>query len=244
MPSVFVHGVADTYRIWNRLLGHLSRKDVVALGLPNFGTPAPPGFSSTKEEYVDWIIQQLEAIGTPVDLVGHDWGCMLTARVASIRPDLVRTWAGMDGPMAPDYEWHDQAKLWQTPGEGERWMAELDPNEFAKLLVGFRMHAEEARVSADHVDDAMKAAILALYRSAVHVGPEWFPALSQATAPALVIWGLEDVVLPHRLADTLGEAIHARAIVKLRTAHWPFLEQSESVARELEAHWAQPSGYS
>jgi hypothetical protein len=30
---------------------------------------------------------------------------MLTARIASIRPDLVRTWTGLDGPIDPDYEW-------------------------------------------------------------------------------------------------------------------------------------------
>jgi hypothetical protein len=94
MTAVFVHGVPDTYRVWDRVRAQLTRKDVVALALPGFDNPAPAGFTSTKEAYADWIIQQLETIGTPVDLVGHDWGCMLTTRVASIRPDLVRTWTG------------------------------------------------------------------------------------------------------------------------------------------------------
>jgi pimeloyl-ACP methyl ester carboxylesterase len=238
MPAVLVHGVPDTHRVWDRVRAQLTRKDVVALALPGFDNPAPAGFTSTKEAYADWIIQQLETIGTPVDLVGHDWGCMLTARVASIRPDLVRTWTGISGPIDPGYEWYEIAKIWQTPGEGERWMAELDLDAFAEQLTSnFRVPSEEARIAIRHFDDAMKASILALYRSAVHVGAEWSPALSNVAAPALVMWGIEDALLPRRFADSLGEATHARAVVKLRTAHWPFLEQPADVARELEAHW-------
>jgi len=109
--AVLVHGVPDTHRVWDRLRAQLTRKDVVALALPGFDNPAPAGFTSTKEAYADWIIQQLEAIDTPVDLVGHDWGCMLTARVASIRPDLVRTWTGISGPIDPGYEWYDRKDL-------------------------------------------------------------------------------------------------------------------------------------
>jgi pimeloyl-ACP methyl ester carboxylesterase len=238
MPAILVHGVPDTHRVWDRVRAHLTRKDVVALALPGFDNPAPAGFTSTKEAYADWIIQQLETIGTPVDLVGHDWGCMLTARIASIRPDLVRTWTGLDGPIDPDYEWHKVAKIWQTPGEGERWMAELDLNALAAQLTSdFNVPSEDARTVVRHFDDAMKASILALYRSAVHVGAEWSSALANVKAPALVMWGIEDVDVPHHFADSLGEATHARAVVKLRTAHWPFLERPADVARELEAHW-------
>jgi len=96
---------------------------------------------------------------------------------------------------------------------------------------------QRRHASLRHFDDAMKASILALYRSAVHVGAEWSPALANVAAPALVMWGIEDALLPHRFADSLGEATHARAVVKLRTAHWPSLEQPADVARELEAHW-------
>lgn len=163
---------------------------------------------------------------------------MLTARVASIRPDLVRTWTGISGPIDPGYEWYEIAKIWQTPGEGERWMAELDLDAFAEQLTSnFRVPSEEARIAVSHFDDAMKASILVLYRSGVHVGAEWSPALANVAAPALVTWGIEDVLLPHRFADSLGEVTHARAVVKLRTAHWPFLERPADVARELEAHW-------
>ena len=66
MPAVFVHGVPDTFRVWNKLRSRLSRTDVVALALPGFDSPLPNGFSATKDEYVDWIISQLEQQGEPV----------------------------------------------------------------------------------------------------------------------------------------------------------------------------------
>ena len=38
----------------------------------------------------------------------------------STRPELVRSWVtDAAGLTQPGFEWHDIAKLWQTPGEGE-----------------------------------------------------------------------------------------------------------------------------
>lgn len=238
MPAVLVHGVPDTHRLWDRVRAELKRTDIIALSLPGFDAPIPDGFRSTKEEYLAWLIEQIEAIGEPVDLVGHDWGCLLTARIASVRPDLVRTWTGINGPLDPEYKWHYLAEIWQEPGEGEKWMAALDAAEFARNLIDARMPPEDAHESVSHIDDQMKAGILALYRSAINVGAEWKPGLASVQAPALVIWGIDDPYLPNRFADLLGEATRARAVVKLRATHWPLLNVPSDVARELEAHWA------
>ncbi|MFI9542607.1 alpha/beta fold hydrolase [Streptomyces sp. NPDC052016] len=83
MPAILVRGVADTHHVWDGVRQHLTRTDVDAWDLPGFGAARPAGFGSSKEEYVDRLIQRLERVGEPVDLVGHDWGCILTLRVAS-----------------------------------------------------------------------------------------------------------------------------------------------------------------
>ena len=37
------------------------------------------------------------------------------------RPELVRSWASdFVGIFDPDYVWHDLARVWQTPGDGEQ----------------------------------------------------------------------------------------------------------------------------
>lgn len=238
MAVVLVHGVADTYRVWDAVRANLDRDDVVAIALPGFDSPLPESFSATKEAYLDWLIRQIERIGRPVHLVGHDWGCILTARLASLRPDLVLTWAGSSGPVDPDYVWHELAKIWQAPGEGERWMEELNLRAFSDQLVSFGMPAEEAQRSVSYIDEIMKSCILRLYRSAAEVGQEWYPGLKRISAPGLVLWGLEDRALPHVFADRLGEATGAATIVKMRCSHWTILERPLQIARELEAHWA------
>ena len=144
MPAVFIHGVPDTVHVWDSVFSQLARTDLLALELPGFDTAVPAGSSASKEAYVDWIIRNLEAMGEPGDLVGHDWGCLLTARVASLRPDLVRTWAAGSGPVSAGYEWHPLAKIWQTPGEGEQWMRELNSEKFSQQLQKLGVSAEIA----------------------------------------------------------------------------------------------------
>lgn len=175
-----------------------------------------------------------------MDLVGHDWGCILTARVASVRPDLVRTWAGGNGPISSRYVWHPLAKLWQDPVEGERFMAALDPVSFAKDLVdGFDAPVEPVEEMVRHVDDTMKDSVLRLYRSAVTMGAEWEPGLSKVTAPSLVFWGARDPACPIEFGHELGEALHATRVVTLDSNHWTVLERPAEVAAALEAHWAE-----
>ena len=124
MPIVLVHGVPETPAVWEHLRSELSRSDVVTPQLPGFGCPRPAGFGATKEEYVQWLVSELEALAAqgPIDLVGHDWGGGFVVRVVSTRPDLVRSWV-TDAAAIGDvnFEWHDFAKIWQTPGEGEQF---------------------------------------------------------------------------------------------------------------------------
>src|ERR1700693_2588194 len=122
MPAVLVHGVPDTAQLWDGVRAHLERADVVTPRLPGVASPLPPGFDATKEAYVGWLVEQIEAIGEPVDLVGHDWGSLLVPRVVSIRPDLIRTWAAGSGTVDRAYVWHDLAQMWQTPEVGEQIM--------------------------------------------------------------------------------------------------------------------------
>ncbi|TMB56467.1 MAG: alpha/beta hydrolase, partial [Deltaproteobacteria bacterium] len=122
MPAFLVHGVPDTHRLWAPIRARLRRTDVITPSLPGFGCALPPGFAASKEAYVDWLAREIERVGAPVDLVGHDWGALLVQRLVSLRPDLVRTWACGNGPADTEYVWHDIAQQWQTPGLGEQIM--------------------------------------------------------------------------------------------------------------------------
>ncbi len=238
MPAVLVHGVPDTYRVWEPLRKHLARQDVVALALPGFNAPLPLDFNATKEEYANWIIRQLEDMGEPVDLVGHDWGCILTMRVASLRPDLIRSWAAGSGPVSATYKWHPLAKIWQTPDEGEVWFKELNSSAVVDFMASAGLPVKSAREAVRHIDQRMGDCILRLYRSAEEVGKQWQPDLSKVQAPGLVFWGEEDTACPVAFADELALDTKARRILKLNAGHWTIVERSLEVAQALELHWA------
>ena len=237
MPAVFIHGVPDTVHVWDSVFSQLARTDLVALQLPGFDVATPRDFSASKEDYINWIIQALEAIGKPVNLVGHDWGCLFTTRVVTLRPDLVRTWAAGSGPVSAGYEWHPLAKVWQTPEKGEQWMLELDPAKFSQQLQEFGIPSAMAREMASRVDERMKQAILPLYRSALHVGEQWQPDLGKVSSPGLVFWGEQDEACPIGFADELARDTRAERVLKLNCGHWTPVQKPKEVAEALEAHW-------
>jgi len=241
MSAILIHGVPDTFRVWAPVMERLSRKDIAALALPGFDSPLPSGFTATKEEYVNWLIEQLEREPEPVDLVGHDWGCLLTARVASLRPDLVTTWAGGGGPINKDYVWHPLAKIFQTPGVGEDFLQKLDPDQFSHQLEGLGVSAAYASEAVRQMDDRMKDCILRLYRSAVTAGEEWQPDLKNVSCPGLVFWGVKDEACPVAFADRLATDLRASRVRKLDTGHWFELEKPVEVANALEEHWSAPT---
>ncbi|MGI9601390.1 MAG: alpha/beta fold hydrolase [Acidimicrobiales bacterium] len=238
MPAVFVHGVPDTHRVWDPLIAELSRTDVVALQLPGFGCDVPVGWTATKDDYADWLVSEIHAIEEPVDIVGHDWGGMLVARLVTLAPGSVRTWALGGSPVDPNYVWHDMAQLWQTPEVGEQVMEAFDPASAGPGLVESGVPESFVDITTAAIDDRMKSCILALYRSATQVGNEWGTDFADVATPGLVLWGRHDPYAPvstgRAMATRSGAAFH-----ELDTGHWWELEAPARAAARLEAHWAQ-----
>ncbi len=238
MPVVFVHGVPDTHRVWDAVIARLARKDVIALSLPGFGCPVPSGFSSTKEGYLEWLVDELAVLPAPIDVVGHDWGALLVLRAVSLRPGMVRSWAAGAAPLDSEYEWHRAASLWQTPEVGERVMDKTTPETLASALEADGVPDADAVRAAGYLDDTMKRAILGLYRSAVHVGREWEDDLRHVSAPGLVLWGERDPYAAARFGARLAERTGARFASFAGCSHWWQLERPGDVAAELEKLWA------
>ncbi len=238
---VFVHGVPETAAIWVKVRKAISGQSV-ALSLPGFGCPRPEDFGATKDDYVEWLLGELEQIGGPIDLVGHDWGAGLTYRVATAHGDRVRSWAADIGNIAhPNYEWHDFARLWQTPGEGEAFVESQNaqtPEERASLFEAMGVPKDDALEMATGSDATMGACILALYRSAVpnphhHWGP-WKPT----TAPGLVLHPTDDPFGDEQHAKEVAEALGARFEEIEGAGHfWPY-QAPEKAAAILESFWS------
>ncbi|HSO95564.1 MAG TPA: alpha/beta fold hydrolase [Acidimicrobiia bacterium] len=235
MAVVLVHGVPDTADLWAPLVERLERDDVVCPSLPGFGTPVPAGFGCTKDEYATWLVQELRGFDEPVDVVGHDWGSLLVQRVATTNPELLRSWVLADGAVSEVFRWHDLAEQWQTAGVGEQIM-ELMVGDVVVDALREGGHPNAA-AAVTHIDDRMKAAVLALYRSAVHVAGEWTPGPVAGQRPALVLWGERDPYGP----PEYGRAAAAQAgaeFITLDAGHWSLVERPDDAAAALARFWA------
>ncbi|MGA2522462.1 MAG: alpha/beta hydrolase [Acidimicrobiales bacterium] len=245
MTTVLVHGVPETQAVWEPLRAELKRNDVVALQLPGFGCALPTGFGATKEEYVAWVVAELEALAPegPIDLVGHDWGGGFVVRVVSTRPDLVRTWVtDAAGVGDVDFEWHDFAKIWQTPGEGEQFFEDQLAASLEERALPFEamfgVPHERALALAEWGDATMASAILALYRSALDVGREWGPAFKDIPKPGLVVIPTVDPFLSPDGARAGAKASGASVVELEGVGHWWMLQDPTMGARTLEAFWS------
>jgi pimeloyl-ACP methyl ester carboxylesterase len=237
MPAVLVHGVPDTARLWDGVRSHLTRRDVVTPALPGFATPVPADFDATKEAYVAWLIAEIEAVGEPVDLVGHDWGSILVQRVVSTRPDLIRTWAAGAGTVDREYVWHDLAQMWQTPEVGEQIMEAMTGDALVDALAE-QLGREHAVVTAAHVDDTMKECILPLYRSAAGGFSDWHDAVDAIDRQGLVLWGADDPYVTPNFGERLAQRTGARLEMFPDSGHWWPVTKAPEVAAALESHWS------
>lgn len=247
MTKVLVHGAPETSAVWDPLGAVLGRADIEAVRLPGFGAPVPAGFGATKEDYVTWLVAELERIGAdgPVDLVGHDWGGAFVVRLVSIRPDLVRSWVTDAAAMGdPDFEWHDFAKIMQTPGEGEDFFdlqLGTDPEDSAAVFETFGVPRERARTLVGWADEEMVRCILTLYRSAVDVGREWGPGFCDIPAPGLVLLPTEDPFLSADGARVAANRAGVEVVELAGIGHWWMLQDPARGAAVLTDFWASVS---
>lgn len=239
MTAVFVHGVPETPAVWEPLVAHLERDDVALLQLPGFGCALPDGFEPTMHRYADWLAAQLTTFDE-VDLVAHDWGAILSLKVLAAQPANVRSWAVDMGDLGDDFRWHDTARVWQTPGDGEALidsMVGASLEDRAALLMAVGVPEADASSMAETLDATMGAAILVLYRSAVDVGKEWGPGIDAITARGLIVASMLDpfraVDRARRLADRTG----ADLVELPDCGHFWMLDQPMRCAQILTEHW-------
>jgi pimeloyl-ACP methyl ester carboxylesterase len=243
MTIVFVHGVPETAAIWDDLRGHVQGHSI-ALQLPGFGGPRPDGFAATMDDYASWLIGELESIPGPVDLVGHDWGGILTTRIATIAADRVRSWVTDAVTVVdPDFAWHDFAKIWQTAGEGEKWWEDLrsSPGDSAALFAALGVPEADAVTMVSAIDATMISCILDLYRSAVGIGRFW-QASGPAAAPGMVLIGDADPFGDLDRSRSIGGRLGADVALLEGTGHfWP-LQAAAQGAQALHAFWSRLDG--
>ncbi|MEH6694225.1 MAG: alpha/beta hydrolase [Hyphomonas sp.] len=240
---LFVHGVPDTPFLWQPLIKALGLKpdQWIAPALPGFGCPVPDGFSCTKEAYADWLIAQMEAAGEPVNIVGHDWGALLTLRACSMRPDLVESWCVTNAVIDSQYSGHRMARMWATPLLGELVMRGMrDSARLSAALIEGGLPAAIAAHEAPLVDKTMRQSILKLYRSArgLRFSGDWEDDLANLPSKGQLYWGENDPFVNLSVAQRFAKNWKVPLHVEPDAGHWACAEHPGSFALVLKEFWA------
>ena len=231
---VLVHGVPETAALWGAFRARIGVPSL-ALAMPGFGCARPAGFAATKDAYVAWLVQQLDRLDEPADLLGHDWGAALTYRVATAHGDRLRSWvADVANVMHPDHRWHDLARIWQTPGEGEAFFRRQQATlveERAAVFEAWGVPHDDAVDLAGASDETMASCILDLYRSALpNPHAHWHDGWGRTSAPGLVLFPSQDPFGDEDQSRQVAGMLGARHETLPGVGHWWPLQATGAAA--------------
>ena len=241
-PALFVHGVPTNSDMWLPLL---EAAGGVALDLPGFGRSGKPAdFDYSIPGYDRFLEAFLEHTGLDrFSLVVHDWGGALGLAAAQrLHERLDRLVVFNSLPILPGYRWHRIARVWRTPLAGEMAMGftfRLSMKWILREATPRRGSMPEDFIDSayDHFDHGTQRAILRLYRSAPpEVLERWGRGLHEITAPALVVWGMQDPYIPAPFGQAYADALGGETRLELveDAGHWCWLDRPELVDTAAE----------
>ncbi len=221
---MFIHGAGRTPASWGPQLARFEGALAVALpghpdGAPLHGTAA----------MADWVIAEMEGVPGPLVMVGHSLGGAVALQVALARPDLL---AGL---------------VLVSTG------ARLPVPDDAIERIDLDFEAECARMVEQswlhHEPDLIRRGT----NSVIAMGPESLRAdyvsarehdlrgrLGDHGAPALVVSGEEDPLVPTWLSEELADELPDSSLAVIAgTAHVPQLERPDTIDLLIAAFLAR-----
>jgi pimeloyl-ACP methyl ester carboxylesterase len=208
----------------------------IAVNLPGMGGRLPPHFGATKDDYADWLRATLQEIEGPIDLVGHDWGALLTVRIATALSPPLRSWS-VDAAHGfhPNYNWPRSVRIALRDRSLDPWLRD-GPARLVRLGVTPALAASMATAHTDQTS----ATLLALYRSALpNVHADWGAAATRPTdAPGLVMLAAADPYGDEALSIEFAHRLGARTVRFDTLGHSWMVEDPRRAAEALQSFWS------
>lgn len=230
-PVVLLHGFGGDLNNWLFNTDRLAeRRRVYALDLPGHGESSKDVGAGDLEAFAEALGGFLDAVGAArAHLVGHSLGGAVALAYALAHPDRVASLtlvapAGLGEDINPDYI--------------DGFVAAERRRELKDVLE--LLFADQGLVSRKLVDDVLRYKRLDGVEEALRqVAGVMYPSgrqtvvltgeLDRLQAPALVVWGGQDRILPAAHAEAL--AGRARVAVLAGAGHSPHMEAANEVNR-------------
>ncbi|MEY4515293.1 MAG: hypothetical protein RLZZ450_7415, partial [Pseudomonadota bacterium] len=233
-PLVLIHGVgaigtADYYPV----LGQLSlTRHILAIDLPGFGRSNPEDKDFGPERLarsVDTVVRAC-APGN-IDVLGHSSGGSLAVLFAAKRKDIVRRLVLVDvaGILRPEVLLHGQLHQSLTPMRDKVPVISKVVEKTGSVLIdAIQALVPNAEKVADTGLLGQSPGVLA---ATSLLDFNFGRAISEITAPTMILWGQKDYVVPTRIAHLLDDRIARSELVFIPdSGHVPMKDQPGSMS--------------
>lgn len=222
-PVLLLHGAGGNYLSWPPQLRRLEGQTVYALDLPGHGQSQGIGRQSI-EAYADDVAAFMEALNLPqAVLAGISMGSAIALTLALKYPKKVKALALLGGGA----KMRVSASILETAGNPVTFDSTVDRIN----LNCFSASAQEnlVQLSRKHMLKVRPTVLLGdfLACNAFNVADE----LSKIKAPALIVCGAEDKMMPPKYSEALREGMKKSTLHILEGAgHMVMLETPEEVS--------------
>ena len=244
---LLLHGFPQTSGSWLEVAGRLADRGLRAVAVDQRGySPAarPTDVAAyAMPELVADTCAFIDALGGPVDLVGHDWGGVVGWQVAARHPERVRTWTAVSTPnqlalndaLAADDDQRERfgyIRVFREPGQAE---AALLPDDAKRLRRLYGPTVAPERIDADVAALQQPGALTAALNWYRATPPGQSDDLGLVTVPTTYLWGTEDVAFGRLAAEGSARYVDADyTFVPLDgVGHWVPDQAPDAVAAEI-----------
>ncbi|MBS8240295.1 alpha/beta fold hydrolase [Marinobacter lipolyticus] len=234
---VMIHGFGANKDNWTRLARELTESfNVYAIDLPGHGDSSKElDLGYRFEDQVQHLARILDKLDIDrTHMMGNSMGGAITALYAATFPDQVASAVLLNPAGIFDYE----SELVDLVVEGDNPLIPKEPGDFDRLL-DFALEKrpfvpwpilgvmEQKAIANREVNEVIFAAI-----RDTGFESDFRNAISDISAPVLVIWGKQDRVINYRNADSFVAAIpRAQKVILDDIGHAPMVEAPEESAR-------------
>jgi pimeloyl-ACP methyl ester carboxylesterase len=244
-PDVLlIGGLSDTVESWQlQLDGLADRYRLAAFDNRGAGRTALPDEPATIAAMADDAAAVLREIEIPsAHVAGFSMGSLIAQELALRHPELVRSLVLVSTYARPDALLHAQFDFWS-------WLPEGVPGDRA-FYEAFFTWIYTPRAHADgRVGEIVEEALAFPHPQTIEAFQAQLDAcrdhdtagrLSRISAPALVLAGEYDTILPPRFSRAVAEEIpNARFEVIPEQAHQPFQEIPDEFNARVDSFWSE-----